>query len=463
MALDPDSGSLIIQISIIVFCLLLSGLFSGSETAITSFNELKAKHLLEKRGRSAKLLRLWLREPTQVLTTILVGNNLVNILGSAMATSLVLKHFPEGGVVLATAVMTVSILFFSEVIPKTLAKANSEYLVLPALRFVWIFRFILYPAMLLFAWLAERTLSFFGKNGQKWATPSVTEDEISFLIDISEAEGALELEKKQLLENVFEFGNTVVREIMIPRTDMVAISEDTTAGEVVQVMLEKGRSRIPIYRENIDNVTGIIHVKDILRRFRDQKNMDFSVKELSTREPVFVPETKPVNELLMEFRNKKRQMAIVVDEHGGTSGLATFEDLIEEIVGEVRDEYDEQEEDMVLELESNRYLIDARMNFDDFVDSFGDYMEIHGDERDEEEFLDTGDFDTIGGFIAEKLGHIPKTGEEVVIERLKLRVTQVVRRRVRKMELFLTPDPAEGNDKERESSLLDQRQQKAAQ
>ncbi len=443
--MDPDPSLFFTEIAIIIVCLIFSAAFSASETAITSFNELKAKHLIEKLGRQAKVMEFWLRQPTRVLTTILVGNNLVNILGSAVATDLVTRIFPSGGILIATAVMTVTILLFSEVLPKIFAKVYSESMVLISLRFVRVFSIVLMPAVAFFSKVAETLLSLFRKNGES-LKPMITEEELTFLINMSEAEGALEQEKRKFLSNIFEFGNTIVREIMTPRTDMVCVSAQSTGAAAVQAMLDKGHSRLPVFEERIDNIIGIIHAKDLLRRVKEKSTLEFPVREI-VRDPIFVSETKSVDELLIEMRSKKRQMAIVVDEHGGTAGLVTFEDLIEEIVGEVRDEYDEQEEDFVQKVSPNRYLIDARLNFEDFLHDFKDHIHAAGEEneaetgngkdREPDEEAEEAEYDTVGGLMIDRLGHIPRVGEEIQLGQLRLTVREAGRRRVKKVEVVI--------------------------
>lgn len=453
--MDPElSNSHLIEVLIIILCLIFSALFSASETAITSYNEFKAKHLLKKLGPRAAPMEYWLRHPTRVLTTILLGATLANIGGSAVATGLFLETFPEGGIVLTTLVMTVLLLFFGEVIPKTLAKVHSESLALPALKFIRFVNRLLYPVVALFTWFAEKAIRMASNGRQSGKAPAITEDELSFLINMGESEGALEREKRLLLDNVFEFGNTIVREVMIPRPDMIVIPHDLNADEAVQVILEKGHSRLPVYEDRIDNIIGTVHVKEILRKIKETKSLGFRVREVM-REPVIVPDTKPVHELLMEMRFKKRQMAIVVDEYGSTAGLITFEDLIEEIVGEVRDEYDEQEEDLIKELSTGRYQIDTRLNYEEFLQHFetqlGDAIDGRGDDVDGDPEVDhDAEFDTVGGFLTDALGHIPKIGERVRFRNATFTIKEASRRSVRRVELAFDPKPV-AQDAELES------------
>ncbi|OFZ22545.1 MAG: hypothetical protein A2X94_03565 [Bdellovibrionales bacterium GWB1_55_8] len=438
--MDPDPGSFpVIESAIIILCLILSAAFSASETAITSFSDLKAKHLVERLGARAQAMKFWLRSPTRVLTTILVGNNLVNIGGSVLATDLILRFFPNGGVLIATATMTVSILVFSEIVPKVVAKSYSDQLVLPAIRFVRFVHAILYPLIYLLWKFAELALRIFGSDGER-QKPSITEEELTFLIGIGEKEGALEKEQHRLLSNVFQFGSTVVREIMIPRTDIVGVPRTAEAKTAVQLMLDKGHSRLPVFDQRIDQIVGIIHAKELLRQTKEHGNLSFPLSEV-LREPWFVAESKPVAELLSEMKTRKRQMAIVLDEHGGTAGLITFEDLIEEIVGEIRDEYDEQEEDMLQVMdEPGTFLVDARINFTDFAAEFGAFLPVSetGREEDQEGALQKPEvptFDTLGGMIIDQLGHIPRPGEQLRYGDLLLTVKVADRYRLRKILL----------------------------
>ncbi|HAR43875.1 MAG TPA: hypothetical protein DCS07_14780 [Bdellovibrionales bacterium] len=458
--MDPDPGSFAsLEFGIILTCLILSAAFSASETAITSFSELKAKHLVERLGVRAKAMRFWLRSPTRVLTTILVGNNLVNIGGSVIATDLILRVFPSGGVLIATATMTISILIFSEIIPKVVARSYSDQLVLPAIHFVRFVHVILYPLIYLLSKFAEFTLRLLRADSDR-LKPSITEEELTFLIGVGEKEGALEKEQHRLLSNVFQFGSTVVREIMIPRTDIVGVPRTAEATIAVQLMLDKGHSRLPVFDQGIDQIVGIIHAKELLRRTKEHGNLNFPVSEV-LREPWFVAEGKPVAELLPEMKTRKRQMAIVLDEHGGTAGLITFEDLIEEIVGEIRDEYDEQEEDMLQVMdEPGTFLVDARMNFTDFATEFGTFFPVSDPDHEEgqdgsgTQRPEAPSFDTLGGMIIDHLGHIPKPGEQLRYGELLLTVKVADRYRLRKILLkVLALESAEQLSESRDPAL----------
>lgn len=410
-----------VEVAAIVLCVLLSAMFSGAETAITSYGELKAEHLLKRLGSQGHVLRLWINDPARVLTTILIGNNLVNVLASALATDLALRLFPDAGVVVAAVTMTIVVLIFGEVLPKVYARANSERLILMSLRFVHVLGWMLYPAVSVVARMASGWLRKSGVGGVK---STITEEELAFLVELGERQGTLEKEKKRLLENIFVFGGKIVREVMTPRMDMVTIPIESSGVEAVQVMLEMGHSRIPVHENRIDNIVGIVHAKDLLKKVHETGALSFAVRAV-LRDPFLVPESKPLDELLLEMRKSKNQMAIVLDEFGGTAGLITFEDLIEEIVGDIRDEYDEQEEDPVQAIGKDRFLVYAGMNYADFEKGFGKYL-IKATSADTE-------YDTVGGMIADRLGRIPVKGETLRIGELELSVVDAGKRRVRKV------------------------------
>lgn len=414
---------------IILLALIVSAFLSATETALTSLSSLKAKHLREEKGKSAKVLDLWLESPQRVLAAILIGNNLVNIFAAIWADQFVATLFGNRSPFLVTAVMTAIIVLFAEILPKTAAKSNATSLAVPLLSLFRIFYWILLP----FTFVSSQIIDAFSRllsRGGVEADPQITEEELEFLINVGEEEGVLEEQKHEMLSGVFELGDTVVREIMVHRIDMTALPTTASVEEAILSCEKTGLSRIPLYEERIDNIVGVVFAKDLLfhiREHRDDRNAwDRPVDEFR-RETMFVPESKPVDQLFQDFRKQRQHMAIVLDEYGGTSGLVTMEDIFEEIVGEVRDEYDNEEDAIRPTQVPSQYLVECKIHIDDFCDFFDlNVVEMcHGHQAHE--------FDTLGGLVLFHFGQIPKIGDRLTINKISLEVVEVSRRRVRRV------------------------------
>jgi CBS domain containing-hemolysin-like protein len=410
--------SLLGELITIGVCIIFSGFFSSSETALTSLSELKVKHLLQEKGEKAKDLELWLMHPNKVLNTILIGNNIVNIFGSVLAAEVSSKIFGSNAIAIATGIMTFLVIIFGEIAPKTFAKHNAESLSLFVIKILKIFYFLFYPISFALNKLVKMIIKLSGGNVEHNG-PKITEDEIEFLISVGEKEGVLENQKKEMLHNIFEISDTLAKEVMVPRTDLVAIKYGTGIDEILNILAKTEYSRIPVYDGKMDNILGILYVKDLLKYV----NEDIKKLDIKTilRKPYFVPSTKRIDDLLREFQLHRIHFAIVVDEYGGVDGIVTLEDILEEIVGEIRDEYDKDEKDEIIQVDENIYEVDPKIDIDDFNKFFGLKAE------------DDLDYETLGGLIFDLSGRIPEIGDVFSIGNLELLVKEREGRRIKKV------------------------------
>jgi CBS domain containing-hemolysin-like protein len=410
-----------LEIVLIIVCLLLSAFFSATETSLVSISELKAKHLIEENGSYAKQLNLWLLKPNKVLITILIGNNIVNIFSSVLATDLSMKLFGDIQLAITTGVMTFLILLFGEITPKALAKNNYERLGVLFIKPLKYFYYLFYPVTYVLEYFVILLNKLTGIKIEKLG-PSITEDEIEFLIKMGEKEGILEYQKKEMLHNIFEISERTAKEVMVPRTDMVVLDIEENFESMLKVIRETEFSRIPVYEEKLDNIIGILYVKDILKYLND-KFENIKVRSI-IRKAYFVPETKKLDELLKEFQLKRIHMAIVVDEYGGVSGIVTLEDIIEEIVGEIRDEYDNEEDIKIVKVSDGIFKADARVSIDDFLE----YFNIERAEN-------MSGFETLGGLIYDLAGKVPEVGEEYQFNGYILKVLHRDGRKLKTIEI----------------------------
>jgi len=430
---EPEPGgmeSLIWQSVFLVFLLFLSGLFSSSETALTSMSKLRLKELGEKATskEKKKVVEKALHEPNKILTTILVFNNFVNILASSLATLITLNLFPGdtgNAAALATGVMTMLILIFGEITPKVYATQNSEKLFHMVIRILTFLSLVLTPIIWLLISISNVFIRLIGGHVVKDA-PFITEDEIVYAMQVGAQEGAIELEEGRMLTRALELKETNVKEIMIPRVDMIAFDESISLKEALRYVSDEGYSRFPVYHESVDNVIGVLYAKDIIKVI-DQRGIEtlekVSVKDIA-RIPYFVPETKKIDILLQEFKDNMVHMAIVVDEYGGTEGLVTIEDIIEEVMGEIMDEFDEGEVVGIDMIGPNAYIIDSKVPLNDI-------------ERElDVEFPDT-DFESIGGYLLEIFERVPKVGEEIKINGFYFRILASSKTRIEKIKMVV--------------------------
>ena len=414
---------------VIFVCLVLCAFFSLTETALTSISHLKAKHLRENGGSAGKVLDLWLHTPEQVLASILIGNTFVTLFSAVYAAHLAATVFDNPSIGAIALAMTVVVVMFGEIIPKTIGKTYAAQLAIPSLRLFRVFNIVLFPLALAFSHVARLLTSVVVSKHLK-SPPQITEEELEFLINVSEEEGVIAEQKHEMLSGIFELGDTVVREIMVHRIDMTAVSSALKISEVSDIMRETGLSRLPVYDQKVDNIVGVIYAKDVLffinKHRTDQSFWNAPVLDLK-REAIFVPETKAVDQLFQELRKQRLHMAIVLDEYGGTSGVVTMEDILEEIVGEVRDEFDNEEDAIRPSTVANEFLVECKIHIDDFCDFF---------DLNSKDIMQEGmasEFDTLGGLILHHFGQIPKRGDKLNIQEVALEVVEVSRRRVRRV------------------------------
>lgn len=407
------------EIALLALLILLSGFFSGSEIALFSTNRVKIRKLAEEGDRNARVLEELLSRPNRLLTAILVGNNLVNIGAAAIATSLAIQFFGSKGVGLATGVMTLLVLIFGEITPKGVATRNSERISLLVARPIATLVKLLYPIVKVLVFITKPIVTAFGGKSN---IPFVTEEEIKMLVEVGEKEGVIEKEEKEMIKGIFEFGETTAKEVMVPRIDMKCISADATIEDGIKLALETGHSRFPVFEESVDNIIGILYTKDILR-YLDKRKL--KLRQI-IRPAYYVPETKKLDELLEEMQEKKTQIAIVVDEYGGTAGLVTLEDIIEEIVGEIWEEH-EVIERPIQKIDDTSAIVLAKASIEDVNEELGINLP-------EEEF------ETIGGLIFNALGKIPTIGEAVEINGVSLIVEKMRGRRISLVKVVKEPN-----------------------
>jgi len=387
--------SITIDLIVFVISIALSSFFSATETALTSLSSLKVRHILKEKGDEAKSLLLWLNHPEKVLNTILFGNNLVNILASVLATKIMKTLFDSVEIAITTGVMTFIILICGEITPKTFAKNNAQTVAIFNSKILKYIYYLIYPITYIMASIVNVILKITG--GRNDNNTKLTEDELEFLIDIGEKEGVLDVTKGAMLASIFDISDINIKEVMIPRIDVKAINENSSKEDLVKLLQTAEYSRIPVYRDSLDNIVGILYLKDIIRFVDSNFNMTDVIKLL--KEPLFVPETKKVDTMLKEFQKSRLHLAVVIDEYGGTAGIITMEDILEEIVGDIFDEFDTYT-DEVSKIDDNIFLVDARMDIDDFCEEF-----------DIEKTEDMGDYETLGGFIFNIAGEIPSVGD----------------------------------------------------
>lgn len=415
------TGSVLGDVLLLLLCLSLSAFFSASETALTALSESKARQLIEQRPHLERYFRLWLDRPNRVLTTVLIGNNLVNTVITAVATLLAQYFFRDAAVTIAIATATVAILIVGEITPKTFAKQNAHLLAPIAMRGLWVLYGLTKPVVVLFTWFSRVVVKVFG--GELTRTgPFITEEDIAFMIRLGSTTGVIEPEEREMLDNVFEFGETLVKEVMVPRPDISALKAGSSLEEVLREMKEHGHTRLPVYGEDLDDVLGFMHAKDLFTQLPDIDPARFDLMHY-VRPALFVPELEKISELLKRFQKSKTHLAVVVDEHGGTSGIISLEDVIEELVGDIHDEHDEEEEEEITAIGEGRYVAVGRANIFELAEE----LDI--------EFPDEGRYDTLGGFLIAQLGKMPHRGTRVEFGGWAFIVRDVEPRKVNRVEI----------------------------
>ena len=419
-----DSGDSI-QLLILLFLLALSGFFSSSETALTTVNKIRMRTLADAGdGRALFVLKV-IGNPSMMLSAILIGNNIVNLYASSLSTMLATKLWGNEAVGLATGVLTLLILVFGEITPKTLSTISAETIALRFARIIYMLMVVLTPVIAVVNQLSFMVLRLLRVDPNKKAE-GITEDELRTIVEVSHEEGVIESEEKKMINNVFDFGDSVAKDIMVPRIDMSFVDVNAAYPELMDQFREEKYTRFPVFEETTDNVIGVINIKDI---FLGGDVEDFSVRKF-LRQPLYTYEFKKVSELMMEMRKTDVNIVIVLDEYGATAGLITLEDMLEEIVGEIRDEYDGDEEELVRELGECEYVVEGSMKLDDLNDRLGLSLESE-------------DYDSIGGLVIGYLDHLPEEGEDVTIGNVRLVVEHVEKNRIDKIHVYVLESPEE--------------------
>ena len=420
-----DPSIIILKLLIIIVLLILSAFFSSSETALTTVSRMRILSLAEEGNSSAVTLLKVIDNKEKMLSAILIGNNIVNISVSSVTTILVTDLFGNYAVSIATAILTVLVLIFGEITPKTLATINNEKLALRFASVVYWLMYILTPVIFLINKLSSLVMKLFRiDKSEKKST--YTENELKTIVNVSHAEVVIEADEREMLQNIFEFGDRQAKDIMIPRLDVCMIDVDSTYEEIMDVFQANRYTRIPVYENTTDNVIGIINIKDLLL-YRHGES--FNIRNY-LRQPYFTYEYKGLSDLLLEMKKASVNITIVLDEYGAASGLLTLEDLIEEIVGDIRDEYDYDEEDELRPINENEYIAEAHMKLDDL----NDMLKIN---------LSSPEYDSVGGFIIEKLDRIAKSGDIVETPDVTLIVDSINKNRIEKVHIILHKQSSE--------------------
>ena len=447
-----DPGSLWGSLIFLIVLLIMSGFFSASEISLTAIGRYKIRELIdnEKNDKKKKKYKDFIDNPNHYLTTILVMNNIVNILATSMATVFAVRLIPSSqgttvGVV--TAIMTLLILIFGEITPKVYAREISVKFFNFSFPIIYYLNTILSPIVWLLVSLSNIVIRTFGGETIKNAPPLITENEIISYLDISHEEGVIEKSEKYLMQRSLEMKDTPVKEIMTPRVDIVAIENTETVEELINIINEEGYSRIPVYKESLDNIVGIVYAKDIFQKIEElgdlEKVMKIRVSDIMRR-PFFVPLTMNIRDVFKLFLTYHTHIAIVVDEYGGTAGLVTLEDIIEEMTGEIFDEYDDFSDEInIKKIEENSILVDGATPINDI-------------ERELDIDFPETEFETIGGFLLEHFKRFPKPGEKFTIDNYEFEIISVTVNRIDKVKITVHPEEKlEEGDEEKDDESND--------
>jgi putative hemolysin len=424
----------IFQHSLILLVLVFfSAFFSGIETAFVSLSDIRVQHLIDQGKKGMSLVKLLKDNNQRLIITILVGNNLVNIAASAFATSLAMDMFASNAIGIAVGAMTFIILIFGEITPKTIAMAKNEWIAVHTAPAIRICQYVFYPVILLLQWIMTTISRPMEMN---LTEPIITEAEIKSVVSLGETIGEVEEDERIMIHNIFRFSDLEACEIMVDRTQIFFLNAEEKVKNAAEEIVQKGFSRIPVYEENYDHVIGILYAKDVLQA-TIRGDLDATVKYL-IRPAMFIPETMLIDDLLREFQKEKVHLALVVDEHGGVSGLVTIEDLIEEIVGDIYDETD-NEEVMIRKVDAKKSIVKGETEIEDVNRE----LNMGLSERE--------DYETISGFILSELRYIPEVGEELKIGNNTIRITKADKQRIIEVEIekrppdksdAVQPDPA---------------------
>ena len=428
MDLQPEN---IIQLIVVVVLVALSAFFSSAETSLTTVNKVRLKTLEEQGNKRAKRVLQILENNGKMLSTILIGNNIVNIFASSLVTTFALDVFGSVAVGIASGVLTIVVLLFGEITPKTWAMINAEKISLAYSGVIKFLMIILTPVIFIIDKISIAIMWVLRIDPNKKEC-AITERELKTYVDVSHEEGVIESEEREMIYNVFEFSDAVAKDIMIPRIDMVTAPIDCTYKDLIAIFKESMYTRIPVYENDNDNIIGLVNIKDLIGL---NNTRDFKIKDV-LREAYYTYEFKKTADLLMEMRDCTMNVAFVLNEYGATVGMITMEDLLEEIVGEIRDEYDEDEAELIQEVDDNIYLVEGSMKLDDINDAIGTNF-------------DSEDYDSIGGLIIESLDRLPEDKESVTLENgTVLQVDGISQNRITKVLITLPTEEAVENEEE---------------
>ena len=419
-----------IQFLALIILICLSAFFSSAETSMTTVNKIRIQSLAEQGDKRASILLTVIEDSGKLLSTILIGNNIVNISASSLATTITMRLFGNAAVSISTGIITLLVLIFGEITPKTMASLHAEKMALSYARIIHFLMFLLTPVIFLVNKMAKGVLTLLRVDDSVKGN-TITEHELRTLVNVGHKEGVIETEERQMIYNVFDFGDSQAQDVMVPRIDVTFADVNSSYEDLIQLFREEKHTRFPVFEETTDNIIGIINVKDLL--LTDQK--DFTLRKI-LREAYFTYEYKKTSELLMEMKEHSVSFAVVLDEYGTTSGIVTLEDLVEEIVGDIHDEYDIEEEDDLTEiLPGKEYLALGSARLDDLDEVL--HLDIESD-----------DYDSIGGYIIEQLDRFPEKGESVTTESgIRLVVDKVERNRIESVHIYL-PETGEHNNKD---------------
>lgn len=417
--MDPDPLSFFI----ILACIILIAILSSSEVAFISLNRIRLRHLIEKGNEKAKIAQKIRDEHDRLFSAVILSGNLFTVLATSVGTAVAITVLGEDiGIIIATIVMTILTVIFGELAPKTFAVSHSEKISLAMARPIQMYIRLISPVVSIFNTISNFIITLFG--GEVRPSPQLlTEEEMKAMIKIGEEEGAIEKEEQEMLHNVFAFGDKKVTEAMVPRTELVTISEDAVFADVLSLVAEEGYSRYPVTFENVDNIVGVLYLKDILRKMAEEDVPTDTPIRGFVRDAFYIPESKMVTALLDDMQKNKFQIAIIVDEHGGTTGLITLEDIMEEIVGGLQDEFEAIEAEKEVEVVDERtFVVSGTTGIDEINELVG--IEIESEE-----------FHTIGGFLFGLFGHLPKTGEQLRYHDLRFLILEMDGKKIEKIKI----------------------------
>ncbi len=417
------------RITILIILLFLSAFFSSAETSLTTVNKMRIKTMADDGMKNAALVLKLIDNPTKLLSTILIGNNIVNLSASSLTTSFAIGLAEKHGFStmasaitgLATGILTIIVIIFGEIIPKSFATMNADKMALLYVKPVYMLSNILYPLSFIFDKFSGVILKILKVDTSE--RPAITENELRTILDVSHEEGVIETEERQMISNVVDFGDSLAKDVMVPKMDVEFVSVDSTYDELVECYSKEKYTRMPVYNDSRDDILGIVSIKDLF--FYKGSKENFNMTDVM-REAYFTYEYKKISELFFEMKKESITMAIVLDEYGATSGILTIEDLIEEIVGDIRDEYDDNEEDEITKISDDTYVLLGVAKLGDIDDKLGIT-------------IDSEDYDSIAGHVINLLDHFPSAGETVTDEFAEYTVMEATKNHIDKVKLHLLP------------------------